>query len=275
MTDGMGQLNDGRGGRLRPVRRASRPRAGWPGRRGGSARRDARRHRLGPGDPGGRHSDDEGGPGDPPASVAWLARGGPPGTTFGPGRAGRECPTARQGTVAGRPIDPESGVLAPPSRSVDRLGRPRHWDPPVPPARLAGTGRDVRQPASRSPASTGAAGGPPHGGTMAGLSPWERWLELCARMDGFPRHLSIHTGGMLVTAAPLIDIAPLERATMPGRVVVQYDKRDVETLKLIKLDLLGLRMLAAIDETSSSSSTTARRASTSTGCRRTSPRSSG
>ncbi len=53
---------------------------------------------------------------------------------------------------------------------------------------------------------------------------------------------------MLVTAAPLIDIAPLERATMPGRVVVQYDKRDVEDLKLIKLDLLGLRMLSAIDE---------------------------
>ena len=53
---------------------------------------------------------------------------------------------------------------------------------------------------------------------------------------------------MLITAAPLIDIAPLERATMPDRVVVQYDKRDVETIKLIKLDLLGLGMLAAIDE---------------------------
>ncbi|GIW19849.1 MAG: hypothetical protein KatS3mg065_0145 [Chloroflexota bacterium] len=89
----------------------------------------------------------------------------------------------------------------------------------------------------------------PRGGSTVGWSDWERWLELCARLDGFPRHLSIHTGGMLVTAAPLVDIAPLERATMPGRVVVQYDKRDVETLKLIKLDLLGLGMLAAIDET--------------------------
>ncbi len=88
-----------------------------------------------------------------------------------------------------------------------------------------------------------------HRGSVAGLSDWERWLELCARIDGFPRHLSIHSGGMLVTAAPLIDIAPIERATMPGRVVVQYDKRDVETMKLIKLDLLGLGMLAAIDET--------------------------
>ena len=86
-------------------------------------------------------------------------------------------------------------------------------------------------------------------GSTKNLSDWERWLEFCARMDGYPRHLSIHSGGMLVTAAPLIDIAPLERATMPNRVVTQYDKRDIETLKLIKLDLLGLGMLAAIDET--------------------------
>ncbi len=141
-------------------------------------------------------------------------------------------------------------MLAPPSRSVDRLGRPRHWDPPEPPARLAGTGRDVRQPVSSvARLDPEPPAGPPHGGSVAGLSPWERWLELCARIDGFPRHLSIHSGGMLVTAAPLIDIAPLERATMPGRVVVQFDKRDVEALKLIKLDLLGLGMLAAIDET--------------------------
>jgi error-prone DNA polymerase len=90
---------------------------------------------------------------------------------------------------------------------------------------------------------------PPKGrGSTAGLSPWERWLELCAQIDGLPRHLSIHVGGMLITQAPLVDIAPLERATMPGRVVVQYDKRDVETLKLIKLDLLGLRMLSAMDD---------------------------
>ena len=89
----------------------------------------------------------------------------------------------------------------------------------------------------------------PRGGSTKGMSDWERWLEFCARIDGFPRHLSIHSGGMLVTAAPLIDIAPLERATMKDRVVVQFDKRDVEALKLIKLDLLGLGMLAAIDET--------------------------
>ena len=80
---------------------------------------------------------------------------------------------------------------------------------------------------------------------------------------------------MLVTQAPLVDIAPLERATMPGRVVVQYDKRDVETIKLIKLDLLGLRMLSAIDDALRDIAGRLRRpSSTSTGCRRTSPRSS-
>ncbi|MEX1171337.1 MAG: OB-fold nucleic acid binding domain-containing protein, partial [Chloroflexota bacterium] len=158
-------------------------------------------------------SDDEGGPGDTPASVAWL-------------RAGRGT-----GYV---PVDPESGQPESPARRTDRLGRPSPWDdaPSSSVARM--------EPESRPTA---------RGGSTVGLPPWERWLEFCARIDGFPRHLSIHSGGMLVTAAPLVDIAPVERATMPGRVVVQFDKRDVETLKLIKLDLLGLGMLAAMDET--------------------------
>ena len=80
---------------------------------------------------------------------------------------------------------------------------------------------------------------------------------------------------MLITAAPLIDIAPLERATMPGRVVVQYDKRDIETIKLIKLDLLGLRMLVRDRRRAPGHRPpTAPSSSTSTGCPRTSPRSS-
>ncbi|HEX5465509.1 MAG TPA: PHP domain-containing protein [Candidatus Limnocylindrales bacterium] len=158
------------------------------------------------GGPRGRiSSDDEGGPGDTPVSVAWL-QGPPQASRLGRQPEGPE-PAERPGTIAGRAIDPESGVLLPLERHPERRG-----------------------------------------GTTVGLSPWERWLELCARIDGFPRHLSIHTGGMLITRAPLVDIAPLERATMPGRVVVQYDKRDIETLKLIKLDLLGLRMLSAIDD---------------------------
>jgi DNA polymerase III alpha subunit len=181
--------------------------------------------------PGGP-SDDEGGPGDSPASVAWLRAGR--GTGYGPPQ------------IEGRLLDPETGELEPPPRTTDRtadrrtdkLGRPIHWDPAPSRADHSSVARVEPEPPPQ-----------PRGGSTQGMSDWERWLEFCARIDGFPRHLSIHSGGMLVTAAPLIDIAPLERATMPDRVVVQFDKRDVETLKLIKLDLLGLGMLAAMDET--------------------------
>ena len=210
---------------------------------------------------GGGTSGDEGGPGDTPASVAWLRAG--KGTGYAEERD-RLVPPA---LVEGRAIDPEGGQVEPPPRQTDRLGRPARWDPPPNPPRPKAELRDAigpRIPPS-PPTSTMGRGGsagqssvariepeaPPQarGGSTVGLSHWERWLEFCARIDGFPRHLSIHSGGMLVTAAPLIDIAPLERATMPDRVVVQFDKRDVETLKLIKLDLLGLGMLAAMDET--------------------------
>ncbi len=184
--------------------------------------------------PGGRH-DDEGGPGDTPASVAWLRAG------KGTGYIDERDRLVPPGLVGGRMIDPESGQVEPPPRAADRLGRPTRWDPP--PIRGGSAGQSsVARVEPESPAQA-------RGGSTRDMSHWERWLEFCARIDGFPRHLSIHSGGMLVTAAPLIDLAPLERATMPDRVVVQFDKRDVETLKLIKLDLLGLGMLAAMDET--------------------------
>ncbi|MBI2781639.1 MAG: PHP domain-containing protein [Chloroflexi bacterium] len=198
--------------------------------------------------PGGR-ADDEGGPGDTPASVAWLRAGRGTGYGVPPARPGirvrGEGPAP--GTVDGRAIDPESGALEQPPRKTDRLGRPVMWDPPAPAASAMGRGGgDPKSSVARIEPEA-----PPQarGGSTVGMSDWERWLEFCARIDGFPRHLSIHSGGMLVTAAPLIDIAPIERATMQDRVVVQFDKRDVEELKLIKLDLLGLGMLAAIDET--------------------------
>ncbi len=188
-------------------------------------------------------SGDEGGPGDTPASVAWLRAG------RGTGYAAERERLVSSGlvppaTIEGRAIDPEGGQVETAPRKTDRLGRPNHWDPP-PRTATMGRGGDHSSVALIEPEAPPTA----RGGSTVGLSHWERWLEFCARIDGFPRHLSIHSGGMLVTAAPLIDIAPLERATMPDRVVVQFDKRDVETLKLIKLDLLGLGMLAAMDET--------------------------
>ena len=195
--------------------------------------------------PGGR-DDDEGGPGDTPASVAWLRAGR--GTGYQADRD-RLLPPALVAGRRARPRERDASSShrrgATEGRATDRLGRPSRWDPPAP--RRADQGAHA---AHSSVARVEPEPPPqPRGGSTVGLSDWERWLEFCARIDGFPRHLSIHSGGMLVTAAPLIDIAPIERATMPDRVVVQFDKRDVETLKLIKLDLLGLGMLAAMDET--------------------------
>ena len=91
-----------------------------------------------------------------------------------------------------------------------------------------------------------AAGLQPH--AASGALPWRQFLEILRAIEGAPRHLSIHVGGMLVTGEPLVDVVPVERATMEGRVVVQFDKDDVEDLGLIKMDLLGLRTLSAVAE---------------------------
>src|SRR2546430_3352068 len=77
---------------------------------------------------------------------------------------------------------------------------------------------------------------------------WQQFLELCREVIEFPRHLSIHNGGMLVTGEPLVDVAPVEPAAMEGRRVVQVNKDDVEDLGLIKMDMLGLRTLSVVAE---------------------------
>ncbi|MEP7360262.1 MAG: PHP domain-containing protein [Chloroflexota bacterium] len=202
-------------------------------------------------------SDDEGGPGDTPVSVRWL---------HAQDRAAevRDAEVrdaeVRDAEVRDAEVHP---VLTRPPRRIDPSVPALSLRPPLGDDPVTG-GTSLRAKSERTHAQPESPGGPSTAvsaldnhsagtaanseGSTSGLTPWERWLELTARIDGFPRHLSIHTGGMLITAAPLVDIAPLERATMPGRVVVQYDKRDIETLKLIKLDLLGLRMLSSIDD---------------------------
>jgi error-prone DNA polymerase len=73
-------------------------------------------------------------------------------------------------------------------------------------------------------------------------------VELVRRLEGLPRHLGQHSGGMVIGAGPLDEIVPLEPATMPGRIVVQWDKEDCADLGIIKIDLLGLGMLAVLEE---------------------------
>jgi len=76
----------------------------------------------------------------------------------------------------------------------------------------------------------------------------ERLIALCARIDGFPRHMGIHSGGMVITRDPLVRVAPVEWATMRDRTIVQWDKDDLQDLGLIKIDLLGLGMLSLLRE---------------------------
>ncbi|HTV72837.1 MAG TPA: DNA polymerase III subunit alpha, partial [Candidatus Acidoferrales bacterium] len=76
----------------------------------------------------------------------------------------------------------------------------------------------------------------------------ELLLAFCRRIDGFPRHMGIHTGGMVITRSPLLEVAPIEWATMRDRTIVQWDKDDLSDLGLIKIDLLGLGMLSLLRE---------------------------
>jgi error-prone DNA polymerase len=71
-------------------------------------------------------------------------------------------------------------------------------------------------------------------------------LAMAFAIQGFPRHLSIHVGGFVLSAEPLVDVAPVEPATMPKRTVIPWDKDDLDTLGFFKVDVLGLGMLTAI-----------------------------
>lgn len=73
-------------------------------------------------------------------------------------------------------------------------------------------------------------------------------LSLCMQMQGLPRHLGQHSGGMVICQGNLDAVVPLENARMPGRVIVGWDKEDCADLGIIKVDLLGLGMMAALEE---------------------------
>ena len=75
-----------------------------------------------------------------------------------------------------------------------------------------------------------------------------RYLDLCLRMKDLPRHLGQHSGGMVICAGMLNRVVPIERASMPGRTVIQWDKEDCADLGLIKVDLLGLGMMAVLKD---------------------------
>ena len=86
----------------------------------------------------------------------------------------------------------------------------------------------------------------------AGFSPEKpvisKFLDLYMTIQDLPRHLGQHSGGMVICEGQLDSIVPLEPATMPGRVVIQWDKEDCADMKIIKVDLLGLGMMAVLED---------------------------
>ncbi|HEV3012752.1 MAG TPA: error-prone DNA polymerase, partial [Actinomycetota bacterium] len=77
----------------------------------------------------------------------------------------------------------------------------------------------------------------------------EQVMELARQVQRFPRHLGIHSGGMVICDRPVIEVCPVEWATMKDRSVLQWDKDDCAAVGLVKFDLLGLGMLSALHDT--------------------------
>ncbi len=75
-----------------------------------------------------------------------------------------------------------------------------------------------------------------------------KYYELCIAVQDMPRHLGQHSGGMVICQGQLDSVVPLEPASMPGRVVVQWDKEDCADMGIIKVDLLGLGMMAVLKD---------------------------
>ncbi|MSO64384.1 MAG: error-prone DNA polymerase [Alphaproteobacteria bacterium] len=83
-----------------------------------------------------------------------------------------------------------------------------------------------------------------------GLDPTDprlrRALRLTRELMGFPRHLSQHPGGFVITRGPLSEVVPVANAAMPDRTMIEWDKDDIDTLRILKIDVLGLGMLTCI-----------------------------
>jgi error-prone DNA polymerase len=138
--------------------------------------------------------------------------------------------TANVVTYRGRSAAREIGkALGLPGDMQDRLARlVENWGYQDPQAvltrHLAEAGCDTRHPRIR------------------------KFAALWTRVQDLPRHLGQHSGGMVIAAGRLDHVVPLEPATMPGRVVVQWDKDDCAALGIVKVDLLGLRMMSVLQE---------------------------
>src|SRR4051795_10264410 len=77
---------------------------------------------------------------------------------------------------------------------------------------------------------------------------WRAFAELCSEIAGLPRHISQHPGGMVISTRPLVELVPVQPAAMEGRQMCQWDKDSCADAGFLKIDLLGLGMLSAVEE---------------------------
>jgi len=80
------------------------------------------------------------------------------------------------------------------------------------------------------------------------LPPWRDLVELAEQLAGFPRHVTQHVGGMVVSSRPLCEIVPIQPAAMDGRFICQWDKDSCDDAKFVKIDFLALGMLSLVEE---------------------------
>ncbi len=81
-----------------------------------------------------------------------------------------------------------------------------------------------------------------------GAPPWKHLVELSEELAGFPRHVTQHSGGMIISSTPLVDLVPIQPAAMPGRFLCQWDKDSCDDAGFVKIDFLALGMLSLVEE---------------------------
>jgi error-prone DNA polymerase len=88
----------------------------------------------------------------------------------------------------------------------------------------------------------------PDAGAKLASPRWRAFAELCGEIAGLPRHISQHPGGMVISSRPLVELVPVQPAAMAGRQMCQWDKDSCADAGFLKIDLLGLGMLSAVEE---------------------------
>lgn len=119
-------------------------------------------------------------------------------------------------------------VLGLPGPAIDKLARLSE----------GGSASSVRRELARLPEFLGQAEGPM----------WAHLMDLAEQIDGFPRHVGQHVGGMIISSRPVVELVPVQPASMDGRYICQWDKDSCDDARFIKIDFLALGMLSLVEE---------------------------